>query len=423
MRTLEVPYWIVGVFIVVIVILAAPFIAFHWVNVRELSPQTVQQAVMIMGLCLTFQWPTSFYTGALMGLQRQVLLNVLNSVMATFRGLGAVIVLWLVSPTVLAFFSWQILSSALQTGLIAFFLWRNLPKAPDSPHFRGDLLLNIWRFAAGVTGITVMATLLTQTDKIILSRMLPLKTFGYYTLASTVAMTLYRFFGPVFSAVYPRFTNLIALRDEEGIKALYHKSAQLVSVIVLPAAIVLALFSKEILLLWTQDAATAENTYLLVSLLVIGTALNGLMNIPYALQLASGWTSLAFCVNIVSVAVLVPLMIMLTKLFGTPGAASVWVILNGGYVLFAIQLMHRRLLRREMRRWYLDDVGLPLGAALIGAGLGRWLISNQMPTLLLLMSLVVILAWTMFGSVLAAPQIREWFCNRILRIKVTYHGA
>ncbi len=85
-------------------------------------------------------------------------------------------------------------------------------------------------------------------------------------------------------------------------------------------------------MLWTQSPVTAEHTHLLVSILVMGTAFNGLMNIPYALQLAFGWTRLAFLVNLVSVLLLVPLMIVLTKWYGAVGAASVWVILNVGYM-------------------------------------------------------------------------------------------
>jgi len=229
-RTLEIPYWAVGLLISIIVIMLSPAIAYRWVNVENLSPKTVQTAIVMMGLIMAFQWPLSFYSGGLMGLQRQVLLNGINVVMATFRGLGAVLILWLVSPTVEAFFSWQIVVSIVHIGLIVFFFWRSLPYAPEVPRFRSELLLNIWRFAAGMTGIVVSSTILTQLDKIILSRMLSLTMFGYYTLAGVVAMTLYRFVGPVFSATYPRLTNLVALGVTDDIISLYHKSAQLMSV-------------------------------------------------------------------------------------------------------------------------------------------------------------------------------------------------
>ena len=413
-RTLEIPYWAVGLLISVIVIGLSPFIAYHWVNAINLSPKTVQTAIVLMGLAVAFQWPMGFYSGGLMGLQRQVLLNVINVLMATFRGLGAVLILWLVSPTVEAFFSWQIVVSVVHIGLIVLFLWRSLPHAAEPPRFRRELLLNIWRFAAGMTGITVLVTILTQLDKVILSRMLSLEMFGYYALASVVAMNLGRFVSPVFSATYPRLTNLVALGATEEITRLYHKSAQLVSVLVLPAALVIALFSKEILLLWTQSPLTAGHTHVLVSILVMGTAVNGLMNIPYAMQLASGWTRLAFLTNFVSLLLLVPLMIVLTKWYGAVGAASVWVILNVGYMFISLPIMHRRLLPTEKWRWYFEDVGLPFGVALLVAGALRLILPMQVHNLALGACIAMISVVTLGATAAATPVTRDWIQTHVL---------
>jgi O-antigen/teichoic acid export membrane protein len=422
LRTLEIPYWAVGLLIGIIVILSSPFIAYRWVNPENLSPKTVQTAIMIMGLAVAFQWPISFYSGGLIGLQRQVLLSSINALMATFRGLGAVLILWLVSPTLEAFFLWQIAVSVVQTGLIAFSLWRSLPDAAETPRFRRDLLMDIRQFAAGMTGITLLVTILMQLDKIILSRMLSLKMFGYYTLASVVAMTLHSFVAPVFSATYPRLTNLVTLGVTEEITRLYHESAQLVSVAVLPAALVVALFSEEILLLWTRSPVTAGYTHVLVSILVMGTAINGLMNIPYALQLASGWTRLSFLANLVSVLILVPLMIVLTKWYGAVGAASVWVILNVGYILFTISIMHRRLLPTEKWRWYSIDIALPFGVAFLVAGAFRLVLPMPVNNLALGFNIVMISAITLGATALATPVTRVWVRTRISALKASCAG-
>jgi O-antigen/teichoic acid export membrane protein len=419
-RTLEIPYWVVGLLIGLIVIVLSPLIAYRWVNAESLLPKTVQTAIMIIGLVVTFQWPLSFYSGGLMGLERQVLLNCINVVIATFRGLGAVVILWLVSPTVVAFFSWQLIVSIIHTGLIVFFLWKSLPEAAETPRFHSELLSNIWRFAAGITGITLMSTILMQLDKVILSRMLNLKMFGYYALASAVAMTLYRFIAPIYSATYPRFTNLVALGATEEITRLYHRSTQLVSVLVVPAAVVVALFSKEILLLWTKSPLTVEHTHLLVSILVIGTAINGPLNIPYALQLATGWTRLAFIVSLVSVIGAVPLMISLTKWYGAVGAASVWVILNVSELVFLVSIMHRRLLPHEKWRWYFQDVGLPFGVALLFAGVFRLTISIPVENLALFACIIIISAVTLVATALATPVTRDWIQGQASRWRAFY---
>lgn len=414
-RTLEIPYWAVGLLIGGLVIALSPTIAYHWVNAKNLSPKTVQTAIMIMGLSFAFQWPISFYSGGLMGLQRQVLLNSINVVMAIFRGLGAVLILWLISPTIYAFFTWQIVISIVNTGLLGFFLWHTLPYAPQKATFQKQLLVGIWRFAAGMTGISILATIILQMDKIILSKMLTLEMFGYYTLAGVVGMFLYRIIGSVFFAIYPRFIQLFASDDLEGLKQFYHKSSQFMSVMILPVTVVIAMFSYEIMLLWTQNSVTAQKCHLLVSILICGTAINGLMNIPYALQLAKGWTRLILYTNLISLVVAVPVIIYMTGKYKALGGASVWVMINCGYVLFEIYFMHKRLLPYEKWRWYCIDVGIPLGAALLAAGIFRLTIPIPDNKFMLGGYLFIVSTITLAVTVLATPVTRLWIKNKILK--------
>lgn len=244
-RTLEIIYWCVAIFIGIVIMAIAPFIAHRWVKAGQLSPQTIEQALRIMGFAMALQWPASFYSGGLMGLQKQVHLNAINIGMSTLRGAGAVLILWLISPTIQAFFSWQIIISIINTCFLAFFLWHNLPSTEKRASFQKQLLAGIWRFAAGMSGISILVIILMQLDKIVLSKMLTLEMFGYYTLAGVVGMSLYRLIVPVFSAIYPRFTQLVSLGDQAGLKQLYHKSCQFVSVLILPVTVVVAMFSWE----------------------------------------------------------------------------------------------------------------------------------------------------------------------------------
>jgi O-antigen/teichoic acid export membrane protein len=153
----------------------------------------------------------------------------------------------------------------------------------------------------------------------------------------------------------------------------------------------------------------------LVSLLFIGTALNGLMHLPYALQLAHGWTSLAFYSNVISVILLIPLLFIATSNYGAVGAAAIWIVLNSGYVLIQLQVMHRRLLKRELWRWYLEDVGLPLVAAFSVIGIGRLIIHGDLPAPVMLVSLIITFALALGFAALAAPHIRTWVFAKIVK--------
>ena len=371
-RSLEVIYWLIAVLMAVVLISLSSLIANRWVNPGQLSAHTVERAIMIMGLVVAFQWPAGLYTGGLMGLQKQVLLNTINAVVSTFKGAGAVLALWLIAPTVKVFFLWQLAVSVVNAAALAWFFWRSLP-AGDGARFRTEMLSRIWKFAAGMSGIAVLTTILNQTDKIVLSKVLSLEAFGYYMLAWAVAMSLYRLVSPVFSAVSPKFTQLAAAHDLEGLKLIYHKSSQLVAILTLPAAFVLAFFSYDVLLLWTHSAGTAKNASLLLSLLIAGAGVNSLLYIPYALQLAYGWVKLGIYVNSAALVVILPLILAGVKYYGAAGGAAALLFLAAGNLVFSLQLMHRRLLPTEKWRWYLQDILVPLLAALASVGTVRLL--------------------------------------------------
>ena len=142
-RTLELPYWGVAFVIGIAVVGLSGPIAYYWVKADNLSPATVKQALMIIGGVVAFRWPVSLYSGGLMGLQKQVLVNAINVFEATLRGFGAVLVLWLISPTIQTFFVWQIFASMVHVSLVAFFLWHSLPKSSHHSHFQKELLFRI----------------------------------------------------------------------------------------------------------------------------------------------------------------------------------------------------------------------------------------------------------------------------------------
>lgn len=413
-RTLEIPYWAVGILISGIFIFLSPLIAYHWVNAENLSPKTTQTAIMIMGFSVAFQWPLSFYSGGLMGLQRQVLLNCVNMVMATFRGIGAVLILWLVSPTVEAFFFWQIVASVVHIGFIAFFLWRSLPPSAEAPRIRRDRLLNIWRFAVGMTGISITGLLITQIDKIILSKLLSLEQFGYYSFASVVVATLQRSIGPFFSAVYPRFSELVSLGDEIRLKQLYHQICQFLAVVTLPLAMMLVFFPFEILLLWTGNPITTSKTYIIVRLLAIGAALNGLLNIPYALTLSYAWTRITIYMHIVAIILIVPMIVYFTTRLGVVGAPIAWIFFNGCNILITMHIIHARLLKKEKWNWYLKDVGIPLAVALIVASFWRIIIPADISRISILLLLCGVFLITLSATSIATPYTRSWIVHKLL---------
>lgn len=417
-RTLEMGYWVIGIIIGVTVVVASPFIAKYWIKAGSLSTNTIQQAVAIMGLVVALQWPISLYGGGLLGLQRQILFNMVRICISTLGSCGAVLILWLASPTITAFFKWQVFVSAVFVTIITVLLWRSLPLAERAARFDFRLVRYIWRFAAGMSGIALSAIILMQLDKLILSKILSLEMFGYYTLAGAVSNAIPTILaGPVFTALFPRFTSLVALNDNTALTLLYHQGTQLMAVIVLPMAALLSYFSYDILYLWTGSTQTAGTASPIVSILVIGMALNALMTLPYALQLSHGWTSIGLRINAFLIITLVPAIYYMATHYGAVGAASVWIVLNGIYMMIGVPFTHRRLLKGEMQRWFIKDILPPLGAALFIGGLGRYLLSSPMKPMTAIVGLLTVLISALVSAALLAPYLREWASLQLTKLK------
>ena len=229
---------------------AAGWLASEWLRAEKLSSGLVRTAISVMALVVAFRFVESIYRSALIGLQRQVRYNIANATLATVRSVGAIAVLAFVSPTITAFFLWQAFVSLFSIVVFAQAVHRSLPRAPVRARFSSAALLGIWRFATGMTGITLLAIALTQIDKLLLSRLLSLEAFGYYTLAAAVTSAIYIVVTPITTAVFPRMVELIARADRVRLAHTYHRAAQVVTLLTAPAALLLAIFGENVLLAW-----------------------------------------------------------------------------------------------------------------------------------------------------------------------------
>jgi O-antigen/teichoic acid export membrane protein len=359
-RTFEMAFWGVGLVFGLIVCLCASSIVEYWLNAVNLSSETLELSIFAIGISLACQWPSCLYSGGLMGMQRQVLNNVILISFGFLRSAGAFLVIKYVSPSILTFFVFQIVISFIQTLVLAMAVWKSVPGATRGAQFKMKIFKEHWRFAAGMTVITLQAILVTNLDKILISKMVSLEEFGYYSLASMIAGSLYFIISPMFNVFFPRFTEIINKKSNESLSKIYHSACQLISLLIFPVGITLALFSKEFIYLWTNDEVVSNNTSLIVTFLCLGTICNGLVNLPYALQLAYGKTKFTLYFNFALIFFELPLFYYLVPLFGPEGGAFCWFIANAFYLLVSAHCIPIKFMQQEKWRWYFYDIFLPL---------------------------------------------------------------
>lgn len=413
LRSIEIIVLGVAVLIAVGVALGSNWIATAWLKADALPVEAVARAFVIMGLVTSLRFVEGVYRSAIVGLQRQVLFNVVNSVMATMRGFGAVGILMWVSPTIGAFFLWQGAVSIVTLVILATITYRSIPKGARGGRFSLDALLGIWRFAGGVLGVTFLALLLTQADKIILSKMLTLKEFGHYSLAVVISSVLAVLYLPIHQALIPRLSQLYAEKNEVELVRIYHLGAQLVTVIVGSAALIFIFNTKLILQIFTQEEEVIASIGLIVQLLAIGRLLNSFMALPYEMQIASGWTSLSIKLNTVLILIFVPALIIIVPSYKAIGAASVAIVINISYVIFGIHLMHKRVLKKEKYTWYWNDVIRPMVIGIVAAVIVKIFVTIPFTSFSQVTIFAIYSMSIFFATLCGANEVKLEFCKLI----------
>jgi O-antigen/teichoic acid export membrane protein len=353
----------IGLLVAVAVSCGSQRLACSWLEAPTLPPEQVGRCVVMTGWMAGLLIAGNAPTAILQGLEAQLSINVVRIVCATAANVAAAVLISSGQADIAGWFACQLIATAMQYILLIAALLRALPSGSwSTARFDPAALRPMARFAARMGVIAAAGVVLTQVDRLILSRMLDLASFGWYTLATVAANGIRLLAMPVFTAVYPRFTSCLQRHDLPALLRLHQRSTQALALLVIPPAALLVIAPHDLLLSWTQRPEAADGAAPILRLLTIGAFFNAFLHVPYAVQLAAGWTTLALASSLVSIAVMVPGVVLAAQAWGVTGAACAWPILNAATALVVVPLVHRRFLLGSAWKW-----GIQLGMA-TGAG-------------------------------------------------------
>lgn len=339
-------------------------IAESWLNVQTLPLAQVQLALQLMAVGVAFRWMSGLYRGCISGSEQLVWLGGFNSFIATLRFVGVLPVLIWVGHSPAIFFTYQLLVAVVELiGLLAK-SYGLFPAAPTgqalgwSPASLWSPIRPVLKFSLTIAFTSSVWVVVTQTDKLVLSKLLPLAEYGYFTLAVLAASGVMMISGPISGALLPRMARLQAEGDEAGLIRLYRNATQIVAVIAIPACLVLAFFAEQVLWVWTGDAQAAAQAGPVLRLYALGNGFLAMTAFPYYLQFAKGDLKLHLIGNAFFVVLLLPSLIWATMRFGMTGAGWAWLASNVIYFLAWIPKVHRRFVKDLHAQWLRTDIGV-----------------------------------------------------------------
>ncbi|WP_234484872.1 lipopolysaccharide biosynthesis protein [Noviherbaspirillum pedocola] len=413
LRSLEALFLLVAIAGALAIGLAAPRIASDWLQARHIDIDEVRYAAVLMGMLVALRWVSGLYRGVISGFEALVWLNACNAAIATARFMLVIPLLMLVGGTPRVFFNFQLVVAVLELGLLVWQTYRLLPQAGSAP-LRWDwrALGGLLKFSMGVAFTSTIWVAMTQLDKLMLSKLLPLDDYGVFTLAVLIASAVTLIATPITSALQPRMAQVAASGRAEELIGLYRRGTQIVGLIAAPAMLVLVCFPEQVLGIWTGNAAVAASAAPILQLYAFGNGVLAFGAFPYYLQFARGELRLHVIGNVLFLVILLPALIWAAQRYGALGAGYAWAISNLAYFLLWIPLVHRRFMRGSHFDWLLHDVAAVVAPPTVAAFMLRGLIAwpqNRFSALFLLVAIGLAL---MLLSGLGASSVRQMVQRR-----------
>jgi len=368
-RALEGIFVAVGILGAGIILCASGYISRKWLHANQLPVSEIRTAVQLMAVIGALRWMCGLYRGAVTGAEHLVWLAWYNTFIATLRFVGILPILMYVNSTPTVFFCYQLFVAIVELAglsLASYYILRIIPRGVVG-RWSWKPLRPMLKFSSTIAFTSAVWVIATQSDKLILSKTLPLADYGYYTLAVLVASGVMVVSGPVGGALLPRMVKLEAEGDHAGLIRIYRQSTQLVAVVAGGGAIALAFCAESLLRLWTGNMVLTQKAAPILSLYAMGNGVLAMSAFPYYIQYAKGDVKLHFFASFAWLVLMIPSIIWASLHYGGVGAGYVWLGLNVISFVVWVPLVHNRFVPGLNFQWYRDDVlKIYLFAGLIG---------------------------------------------------------
>lgn len=365
-KTLCFIFLLIATFISVNIIYASSYISSEWLNIEHLERSHVIDFLNIMALCVAFRWYSFVFRGVLQGLEEINFLSYFNIVFATLRFILVIPVIISFEATLYAFFYYQALIAFLELIVLIIYAQKKVSWMDFfNCKINFYLIQKHLRFSIHLAFASGIWVLVTQVDKLLLSKLLNLKDYGYLTLAVLVGSGIMLLTNPLSISILPRLTSLWTEKKYNDFINLYRKSTRIVALISSSIGLFIVFFAKEIMFVWTGDSYLSEQTYRLLTFYSLGYLLLSFSAFPYYLQFAMGNLKLHVIGSLLFMLVLIITIFPLVNLFGSIGAAYSWCIVNVFNLFIWIPILHKKLIPGLHKKWISYDIIPSLLAGII----------------------------------------------------------
>jgi len=336
----------------ILILLIGSAFTTSWMNIDVAFETDVYRSFFIISLAIIPVAANTAIRGALEGLNRFGSANFNRSIVGTLMFTLPALSVWIYGPF-LECVSWFLLSGRialviLSVGQIKYELfgldYRKVGGLRWSflvPVGKVKKLLSygVWVAITGLIG-----PLMTSGDRFIIARFVSVGLLPGYIIPQEGLQKLLLLPAALFSALFPRFTEMDAVDVRAQYLIYYRITAISMGLICLCSAML-----AHPVLAWWISPAFAEKSYPITLILCLGIWINSMAQAPYTLLHAKGQPKITAIFHLIELVIYMWLLLILLPSFGIIGAAYAWLI----RVVIDLVLLHTAA-KRYLRQYLLS---------------------------------------------------------------------
>ena len=322
-------YLIASILVLLLLLLLSAVASEYWISNEIIPKPTIRMSFALLSISMFFSMLASFYTNGLLGAQSHVSVNALLALQGISRAALGVTSLVIFNGDLISFLASFVFVSVIHMILSRYFFRKKLNVA-NLP--RGRVVKKVLEKHAGFTlslmSIGFTAMVISQMDKFVLSRVLPLAEFGAYVVAGTFGILILQISAPFYNSFFPKLVQKRAAGLDFEYSENFTLVCRLLAITIWPIILGILFFGETFLLFWLRDPILVGTIYYVVCFLIFGSGFNALLSMIYMHSLVHGSPKPFLYQNLILVFVMPFLLTFAASQHGMVGAAATWALIN-----------------------------------------------------------------------------------------------
>lgn len=361
LKSFEVIFFTLAILTSLTILLSSNWISTYWIKSNNISQEKIEYCIQLMGAIIGVRLISSLYRSGINGLEKQIWLNTVSVCFQTAKFLLALFILIYVSSDVIYFFYCQIVISICEFLVLIRYFYSQVPVSYlkikiGHIHFDWESLKLVAPFTIGILYSTAIWIATSQVDRIILSTVLNLQNFGYFSLIMVIATTINMLSTPIGAAIQPRMTYLLANGGSVVMLSIYRGATQLVTLSVMSIAITIAMFSEPLVYAWTGSREIATWSKEILFWFSLSNGILAIITLQYYLQVAHGTLRLHIFGSSISALIEIPIIVYIAINYGALGVGIAWFVVRLLWLFFWVPLIHQKFAPGLHWHWFFKDV-------------------------------------------------------------------